>query len=31
MDGLVALRSAVDPDQPDRSSYQPGDLEDDVD
>merc|ERR1712242_516244 len=29
--GLVALRAAVDPDQPDRPSYQPGDLEDDVD
>ena len=31
VDGLVALRPAVDPDQPDRPSYQPGDLEDDVD
>ena len=31
VDGLVALRPAVDPDQPDRPRYQPGDLEDDVD
>ena len=31
VDGLVALRAAVDPDQPDRPSYQPGNLEDDVD
>ena len=31
VDGLVALGPAVDPDQPDRPSYQPGNLEDDVD